>query len=343
MHDVLVENGIDPSPALEESAIDPAAMSAVGVSVTGRQEVAFQSAFVHLTSSRRDLWSTLGLRYTLPTLGTHGFALMTAPTMQDWVRAVVINSDLYYSMCDLTPIEGTSAVVGLRVDYTETPPDLVEFSVHRDLAIAIGMHEQLYEAAFPYSRVAVPIAGIDARLQEKMDVAVELNAEALCLEWSEAVSNRNLPHGDAHQFQTYLNESRDRARQFQFADDWMRALTTAMTRSSPMVTGLSELARLLNVSERTLQRRLRSLNISFRDLRDQARFAIAREALANSNVLIADLAFRLGYSEPTAFATAFKRWAGCSPTAFRSDPSSWSCDGASSRQLWLEPRSEYAG
>jgi AraC-like DNA-binding protein len=320
MHDVLVENGIDPRPAINESQIDPWAVGAAGGSLTGVQELAFQSAFARMTADRRELWSVVGFRYRLPTFRSNGFAMMTAPTLREWARAVAENVDFYYSFCDMTVIESSGAVTGLQLAYAETPPDLVEFSIHRDLAAATSALDELWEGPFPYERIAVPLAEIDPRLRAKIPVPIHFDAEALRFEWSTTLSTCTLPHGDELQFQTYLDEARRVARQFRLDDDWKASVTAAMTRTSPMAAGLTELAASLNMSERTLQRRLRSVNIGFRELRDQARFAIAREALANSNVSIADLAHRLGYAEPAAFATAFKRWAGCSPTAFRADP-----------------------
>jgi len=327
MHDLLVENGIDPGPAIRESQIDPSALGAAGGSLTGVQELAFQSAFARLTADRREQWAELGFRYRLPTLRSNGFAMMTAPTLREWARAVAENVDLYYSFCEMTAIENGEAVTGLQLDYAQTPPDVVEFSVHRDLAATISAQEELWEGPFPYTQITVPLSELDAQLRAKIRAPIHYDAEALRLEWSTTMSTRRLPHGDELQFQTYLDEARRLRRQFRLDGDWKASVTAAMTRTSPMAAGLTELAALLNMSERTLQRRLRSANIGFRELRDQARFAIAREALANSNVSITDLAHRLGYAGPTAFATAFKRWAGFSPTTFRADPSRYTRQG----------------
>ncbi|MFI5623405.1 helix-turn-helix domain-containing protein [Nocardioides sp. NPDC051685] len=327
MHDLLVENGIDPQPAIREAQIEPSALSTAGGLLTGGQELAFQSAFARLTANRRGHWAELGFRYRLPTLRSNGFAMMTAPTIRDWTRAVAENVDLYYSFCEMTAIESDGVVAGLQLDYAQTPRDLVEFSVHRDLAATIGAQEELWEGPFPYTQITVPLSDLDAQLSAKIRAPIQYGAEALQLKWSTTMSTRPLPHGDELQFQTYLEEARRLSRQFRLDVDWKASVTAAMTRTSPMATGLTELAALLNMSKRTLQRRLLSANMSFRELRDQARFAVAREALASSNVSITDLARRLGYAEPTAFATAFKRWAGTSPTAFRADPSRYQCRG----------------
>ncbi len=68
---------------------------------------------------------------------------------------------------------------------------------------------------------------------------------------------------------------------------------------------------------RELQRDLRELGFSFRELRDEGyrEYACARLRLPETNV--GDLALLLGYSDGSAFSRAFKRWTGKSPTAWR--------------------------
>lgn len=79
----------------------------------------------------------------------------------------------------------------------------------------------------------------------------------------------------------------------------------------------SELSRQLNLSERSLRRRLDKQSVGFRALRDAALFERARDLLQNSSSTIAEVAQAVGYSDARAFRRAFKRWSGELPTAFR--------------------------
>ncbi|MEO8677083.1 MAG: helix-turn-helix domain-containing protein [Casimicrobiaceae bacterium] len=72
------------------------------------------------------------------------------------------------------------------------------------------------------------------------------------------------------------------------------------------------------MNRRTLARRLKASGQSFRDVRDQLSFEVARSLLGDSAAPIADIAGRLGYSETAAFTRAFRRWSGKSPTIWRS-------------------------
>jgi AraC-like DNA-binding protein len=79
----------------------------------------------------------------------------------------------------------------------------------------------------------------------------------------------------------------------------------------------SDLAREVNVSERTLRRRLGAQELGYRKLRDTSLFERARDLLANSKMTINEVALAVGYSDARAFRRAFKRWSGQLPTTFR--------------------------
>jgi len=71
------------------------------------------------------------------------------------------------------------------------------------------------------------------------------------------------------------------------------------------------------MGERTLRRRLRQEGVTFRGVLDATRAELAQSCLRDHRVTIAEVAFLLGFSEPSAFLRAFKRWTGRTPAAFR--------------------------
>lgn len=76
--------------------------------------------------------------------------------------------------------------------------------------------------------------------------------------------------------------------------------------------GLPDVARALGMSARTLQRRLSQQGQTLRQIVDAIRRERACEVLLATGT-IAQTARRLGYSEPSAFHRAFKRWTGQTP------------------------------
>jgi len=67
----------------------------------------------------------------------------------------------------------------------------------------------------------------------------------------------------------------------------------------------------------TLQRRLGQEGCRFKDLVDEVRRELSLVLLAEASLSVSELAFRLGYSEVSAFSRAFQRWHGLSPRDWR--------------------------
>ena len=82
---------------------------------------------------------------------------------------------------------------------------------------------------------------------------------------------------------------------------------------------VERLAKRLNMSGRTLQRRLADLKTSFQEVLDLARFDLARAYLKDVRLDVSQVAYLLGYSELRAFDRAFRRWASKSPTQWRDE------------------------
>ncbi|MQA63130.1 MAG: helix-turn-helix domain-containing protein [Actinophytocola sp.] len=80
---------------------------------------------------------------------------------------------------------------------------------------------------------------------------------------------------------------------------------------------LDAVAAQLSTSPQTLRRRLAEEGTSYRELKDELRRDIAIAALSGGDDTVEDIAQRLGYSEPSAFHRAFKRWTGSSPGSYR--------------------------
>ena len=73
----------------------------------------------------------------------------------------------------------------------------------------------------------------------------------------------------------------------------------------------------LNMSSRTLQRRLEGERTIFMQLVDKHRKQLAHDALAHTERSITEIAYTIGFSDPSNFSRTCARWFGCSPAAYR--------------------------
>lgn len=81
--------------------------------------------------------------------------------------------------------------------------------------------------------------------------------------------------------------------------------------------GIDDVAGFLNMTPRTLQRKLKLENTSFVELRDHLRRDKAQTYLIHSSISVSSLAVLLGFSDVSTFYHAFKRWQGISPGEYR--------------------------
>ena len=77
------------------------------------------------------------------------------------------------------------------------------------------------------------------------------------------------------------------------------------------------IAKELNLSERSLQRKLKERGTTFRTVLDNVREMAAIQYIKNPINTMSDIAFLLGFSEQSAFSRAFKKWTGTSPVKYR--------------------------
>jgi AraC-like DNA-binding protein len=87
---------------------------------------------------------------------------------------------------------------------------------------------------------------------------------------------------------------------------------------------LATIAKLLEVSDRSLRRQLQEQGISFRGLLDELRMQIALNYLRATRLANEDIALALGFSDAANFRRAFRRWTNKSPSEIRAK---WPAEG----------------
>lgn len=100
--------------------------------------------------------------------------------------------------------------------------------------------------------------------------------------------------------------------------DLIQAVERAISRDL-QGSQLEKVARDLNMSGRTLRRRLTGHGLTFEGVLEQMRRARTMGLLGNPGLSIERITEEVGYSDVRSFRRAFKRWTGLSPSAFRGE------------------------
>jgi AraC-like DNA-binding protein len=101
------------------------------------------------------------------------------------------------------------------------------------------------------------------------------------------------------------------------ADVVSRARAAVLEQLSSGEATAEDTAKQLHMSPRTLQRKLAEENTTYLQLVDDTRKDLALRYIEDPRRSVTDITFSLGFSQPSAFTRAFRRWTGLSPSDYR--------------------------
>ncbi|HSN28121.1 MAG TPA: AraC family transcriptional regulator ligand-binding domain-containing protein [Kofleriaceae bacterium] len=251
----------------------------------------------------------LGMAMRVSSHGFLGFAAMTANTVREALELAVQFASTRTNALGLSlHVEGDLASVAIE-ERTPLPPVLREVLV---LALLIGVWQLGTQLTgkpldgFGECAFARPVFGLpDDRLRFDRPV------HRLVFPKSEL----DLPIVTADVAAKRLAKDQlERALAAIAEGGFITRVRAALADGSPTIV---ELAKQLQMSTRTLKRRLAEHGTTYSELRDDQRRQRALLLLDDRSLSISEIATRLGYTELPNFTRAFKKWTGLTPAAYR--------------------------
>lgn len=189
--------------------------------------------------------------------------------------------------------------------------------LHRLFAWAIGGHFQLVAVELSYSRQFEEIHDLVFAAPLVFDAPrPAIVFEGALLQAPVMRTQAELDAFIAHSPAGLLTRP---ARETTVADQVRRMVEHAIRDDHPAeIPSGDRVAERLAISPQTLRRRLASDGTSLRQVRDEVLRDTAVTSLVDGQESIARLSTRLGFSEPSAFTRAFRRWTGNPPSTYRS-------------------------
>jgi len=312
------QHGLDVGRCLDGSGVAEAALQDPHAEVTVRQEYAVMRNVVRHCGSEPGLGVLAGTEYHIGLHGTFGLLLVTGQTLRASLDIALPYADLGWSFSTIcfSEVAGTASV---SLDGSDIPADLRPFLVERWTGAMKVLHREILGAD-------LPLAAVHYRHQAPADttpyVAVfgiepTFGAEDNSVRFDSAHLDMPLPQGNEWARRGYEAICLELLAKRRARTGVAGSVRDLLIRSPHEIPDAAAVAAELNLSPRTLFRRLEDEGTSFRTLVDEVRDTLAQELLTGTGMTVAHVAHRVGYSDPASFVRAFKRWKGQTPQEFR--------------------------
>jgi AraC-like DNA-binding protein len=318
--DVLARYRVDLSRVLRELHL-PADLMTEADATLKFSQVERLIAHLGALTGRTDLGFDLGKLLSVSSHSIVGFGMLSSPTVERslsfvarYFRLVMpsfrlrYRSDAGFGELHFTP------VIAMGHDCLAFHLEAIGMAAYRDV-------QDLTGGRAPPCRIhlSIPRPAHARRYQELRGVEVEFGTESVPgVRLHFDADLRAYPINMADPNALKVAEARCRAQVAHVASvrqfaDWVSMTLREVGEGLPT---LAELATMLNISPRTLNRYLEREGTTFRELSGRIQHELARERLAAGSMSITEVAYSLGFNDPANFTRSFRDREGISPREY---------------------------
>jgi AraC-like DNA-binding protein len=251
-------------------------------------------------------------------LGVLGHALLASSTLRTALTRV---SRYWRILGERATVQVEDTDRGFRFTYALTAADPVVEQVLPDCVLAITLDMCRTNAGEVITPLRVTLCRKRPADPEPwisfFGCAVEFGAAVNGFTLSAGVTDRPLPAANRPLAGVLDKLLAEQLAELSTDDVVSRAKAVFLEQLSSGEPSGTDIAQRLNMSRRTLQRKLAEAETSYQQLIDDTRREMALRYIDDRKMSVTDITFLLGFSGQSAFARAFKRWTGSSPTDYR--------------------------
>jgi AraC-like DNA-binding protein len=262
-----------------------------------------------------------GLRFHVTAYGMYGFAILSSVNYRQTMRFAMNYHQLATPLAEIEFSEegGRGIWTITPISHLRIDGSLYKFLVELQLGIHLSLHRDVMGLSFAPRELHVTYGPPDdaSKCEDIFGCPVlfgqaqnQFRFDAAWLDGAPNLGNQithaeviGLCDGQLEEFQLRIGLA-GRVRQ---------VLLAKLMRS----TSIEDVAGELNMSARTLRRKLTEEDTSFRDLVDELRRDMAMKYLRDTDLTVEDIAAALGFSDAANFRHAFRRWTNVAPQEFR--------------------------
>ncbi len=309
--DCLAGTGIDPADLLLPERLPDFSLA---------QEFHFHRNLLQLTGDPL-LGLKLGKAYPLQSYGLFGYAFLSAPTLRQAMAIVSNYGPLTFTLFRIDFRETGEVGILQFSRQVEIPADLLPYYVDRDLAAALAGVEPGETLTIKPVSIAImhDDQGRRGDYEAFFDCPVTFDTPRSELRVDAALLDLPMPLRDTETSTICQQQCQLLLARMSASSGFIDRVRQLIVARPGYFPDIDQVAARLNMTSRTLRRRLEEEGSSYQQILADVRYQLAREYLATSRLPIEEIAGLLGYSNPGNFTHAFKRWHGSAPRQFRQE------------------------
>jgi AraC-like DNA-binding protein len=265
----------------------------------------------------------VGASIHISTYGMYGFAILCCP---DFRKAMAF-AELYHALAaplatiEFTEEDGAASWVIEPNARAATDPQVYRFITEMQIGIHISLMRDIMGPSFTPDEInlAYPQAddfGLPAdQIGCHLSFANRTNQIIFRSAWLDQAANL----GNKTTYPVVVALCDDLLNDLKSRIGVAGEIRALLLRDITNPPTLAAIAKILQVSDRSLRRQLREQGISFRGLLDELRMQIALKYLRTTRLANEDIALALGFSDAANFRRAFRRWTNKSPSDIRTE------------------------
>lgn len=318
--DTVAETGIGAEAVLAGTGLKLEQLRNPSVKTSVRQLVQACRNVIRLGAAA-DTAFRVGLRMRISSYGMYGYALLCCETLRDVTQLAVRYHRLATPTVAMSFREENGEAVWSFDNIVDLDPGdpLYRFMVEFQFGIHTVLGRDLLGPVFKLAKVRARYTTPPQRAEYRrhLGCTAEFGQPVNELRFAAALLDRNLTYRNpltaAMVIEVCERLLDDARRETGLASSVYRQLMQVPGRFDDMET----LAERLDMTPRTLRRRLQQEGTSYQEILTEVRCRLAKEYLRTTRMTTEDIAEMVGFSEAANFRHAFKRWTGKAPSAFR--------------------------
>lgn len=318
MTDLGVDHGLSVNTCLAGTGIKEQDLNDPSVIVSAKQELRLISNLIRHLGDIPALGIEAGKRYHFTAFGALGFAMVSSPSARSAMDVTLRYFHLTFAFTRFH-VQDKGDETHVTLDDSSLPEEVRAFVVERDSAALVTVQRDLFS-----SRPGLQSVYFTRREPENTQVYEAFygvkpvfGAMSNIAIMSRAALMVPLSLGNALAFKAAEEQCTALLDRHKSRVGLAAKVRGHLVKNGAHIPDMDDVASALCMTPRTMRRRLLDDGTTFLKLRDEVRLALAEEFLTGLALSVEQIAERLGYSEPTCFINAFKRWTGRTPLVYR--------------------------